>query len=398
MGAPTAAIANATSDVKAVDKRVQRTGRLVASSAMKAICVVGARPNFIKAKPVVDALEALDVDVEIVHTGQHYDPLLSDVFFDDLGMRQPDHRLGVGSGTQAEQVAGVMTAFEPLVATSEPDVVIVVGDVNSTVACALVGAKAGCLVAHVEAGLRSRDWSMPEEINRVVTDRLSDLLLAPSPDAVDNLRTEGYRDDQIHLVGNVMVDSLLANLDRARQRPVLSDLGLSPGKYGVVTLHRPSNVDDDAVLRPLLGALRDVGGICPLVLPAHPRAADTLREFDSPQLRVIEPVGYLDMIALQADAAIVLTDSGGIQEETTVLGVPCLTLRDNTERPITVTEGTNTVVGRDPARIVVKARRVLTDGIEPRHPVLWDGKAGERVADAVARAVGRGHWKRPTQA
>ena len=284
-----------------------------------------------------------------MHSGQHYDAAMNDVFFDDLGIRQPDHFLGAGSGSHATQTSRVMTAFEPLVEQLRPDVVVVVGDVNSTVACALVAAKSGALLAHVEAGLRSRDWSMPEEINRVVTDRLSDYLFAPSADAVTNLRDEGYRDDQIHLAGNVMVDTLLANLDRALGCDVLSRLGLSPGEYGLVTLHRPANVDDPAVLAGLLSALDEVARMCPLVLPAHPRAAERLRAAGmSGRVRVIPPAGYLDFVALEASARLVLTDSGGVQEETTVLGVPCLTLRDNTERPITVTEGTNQLVGRDP--------------------------------------------------
>jgi UDP-N-acetylglucosamine 2-epimerase (non-hydrolysing) len=248
---------------------------------MHVLAVAGARPNFMKVKPVLDALEGRGVETTLVHTGQHYDDAMSAVFFDELGLRPPDRDLGVGSGTHAEQTARVMERFEPLVAELAPDVVVVVGDVNSTMACAVVAAKAGPLVAHVEAGLRSRDWSMPEEINRVVTDRVSDHLLAPSPDAVENLRREGYRDDQIHLVGNVMIDSLLANLDRARERPILDELGLAPGAYGVVTLHRPANVDDVAVLDRLVDALATIARQCPLVLPAHPRARSRLASSES---------------------------------------------------------------------------------------------------------------------
>jgi len=337
-----------------------------------------------KIKPVIDGLERRRVDVALVHTGQHYDADMSGVFFDELGLRAPDHHLGVGSGTHAEQTAAVMVGFEQVLTGLAPNVVVVVGDVNSTLAAALVAAKARTRLAHVEAGLRSRDWSMPEEVNRVVTDRVSDLLLAPSSDAVDNLRIEGYAEERIHLVGNVMIDTLLANLDRARKRPILSDLGLASGGYGVVTLHRPSNVDQPEVLAGLVGALAEVAKECPLLLPVHPRLASRLDRLGVPaELRLTEPLGYLDFVAVEAGARIVLTDSGGVQEETTVLGVPCLTLRDATERPITVTEGTNTVVGCDPARIVSEARRVLRLGVARRCPDLWDGQAGERIADVL---------------
>jgi UDP-N-acetylglucosamine 2-epimerase (non-hydrolysing) len=290
-----------------------------------------------------------------------------------------------------------MAAFEPLVADEKPDVVVVVGDVNSTMAAALVAAKAGTIVAHVEAGLRSRDWSMPEEVNRVVTDRVSDLLLASSPDAVVNLQAEGYRADQIHLVGNVMVDTLFANLDRARCSDVLDRLGLVSGRYGLVTLHRPGNVDDPTTLAHLAAALSELSAELPLVLPAHPRARMALCSVDlPPSVHVIDPAGYLDFIALEDSARLVLTDSDGVQEETTALGVACLTLRDNTERPITVTEGTNTVVGRRPDVIVAAARRILSEGVEPRCPALWDGKAGERIADVLMIAMAGGRL-RPTE-
>lgn len=348
---------------------------------MRVLCVAGARPNFMKVGPVVAALDRRGAEVVLVHTGQHYDPAMSSVFFDELGIRAPDHWLEVGSGSHAVQTGRVMEAFEPLVAELAPDTVVVVGDVNSTMACALVAAKAGVVVAHVEAGLRSRDWSMPEEINRVVTDRVSHHLLAPSPDAVDNLRAEGFREDQIALVGNVMIDTLLANRERALARPILAELGLEAGGYALATLHRPANVDDPADLAPLVAALGEVGRDCPVVLPAHPRARAQLD--GARGIRVIDPLGYLDFIALEAQAALVLTDSGGVQEETTVLGVPCLTLRDNTERPITVTEGTNQVVGRDPERIVAAARAVLRDGVEARRPALWDGHAADRIAEVL---------------
>ncbi|MFG2868397.1 non-hydrolyzing UDP-N-acetylglucosamine 2-epimerase [Streptomyces sp. NPDC048338] len=351
---------------------------------MRIICVAGARPNYMKIKPVMDALERRGAEVILVHTGQHYDPAMNDVFFEDLGIRPPDHFLGVGSGSHATQTGRVMESFEPLLAELSPDLVVVVGDVNSTLACALVTAKGGPLLAHVEAGLRSRDWSMPEEVNRVATDRLSDYLLAPSPDAVENLRAEGYREDQIHLVGNVMIDTLLANRERAAASDVLARHGLTPGGYGLVTLHRPANVDDPEVLAGLLKALGEVAGHCPLVLPVHPRAADRLTELGVPGgILLVPPAGYLDFIALQASARIVLTDSGGVQEETTALGVPCVTLRENTERPITVEEGTNVLAGRDPERIVSTAVRLLTDPPAPRRPALWDGHAGDRIASVL---------------
>jgi UDP-N-acetylglucosamine 2-epimerase (non-hydrolysing) len=353
------------------------------------VCVAGARPNFMKVKPVMDALEQRGARVTLVHTGQHYDAAMSEVFFTELGLRRPDHFLGAGSGTHAVQTSRVMTAFEPVAAGLAPDVVVVPGDVNSTLACALVAAKLGIPLAHVEAGLRSRDRSMPEEINRIVTDRISDYLFAPSEDAVDNLWAEGFGPSRVHLVGNVMVDTLLAHADRARAAApaLLAGLGLEPGRYGLVTLHRPANVDDPAVLSALLPALAEVSRYCPLVLPAHPRTATRLQGLPA-TVTVIPPAGYLDFIALEASARLVLTDSGGVQEETTVLGVPCLTLRDTTERPVTVAEGTNQLVGRDPERIVKAARAVLdapppAPGQPPRRPALWDGQASQRIADAL---------------
>ena len=361
------------------------------------VCVAGARPNYMKIKPVMDALEARGAEVLLVHTGQHYDPAMNDVFFADLGIRPPDRYLGVGSGSHAEQTGRVMTAFEPLLDEVAPDVVVVVGDINSTLACALVTAKAGPLLAHVEAGLRSRDWSMPEEVNRVATDRVSDYLLAPSPDAVDNLRAEGYREDQIHLVGNVMIDTLLANLDRARASDVLDRYGLSKGGFGLVTLHRPANVDDPEVLAGLLKALGEIAGRCPLVLPAHPRAAGKLADIGVPGgIKLVPPAGYLDFIALQDAARVVLTDSGGVQEETTALGVPCVTLRDNTERPITVEQGTNVLAGRDPARIVSTVHTVLDGPPAPRRPELWDGRASDRIAEVLLEGGTASTRPRPT--
>jgi UDP-N-acetylglucosamine 2-epimerase (non-hydrolysing) len=365
---------------------------------MRIHLIAGARPNFIKIKPVLDALEERGAGVSLVHTGQHYDAAMNDVFFDDLNLRRPDHFLGAGSGSHAAQTARVMVAFEELVEREPADAVVVVGDVNSTLACALVGAKAGAVVAHVEAGLRSRDWAMPEEVNRMVADRVSDLLFAPSPDAVDNLRAEGYFADQIHLVGNVMIDSLFANLDRAVNSDVLHRHGLTPGGYGLVTLHRPSNVDDPATLAGLLSALGQVAQRLPLLWPVHPRTSARLAAAGLPAgVRLIDPAGYLDFVGLQASARLVLTDSGGVQEETTALGTACLTLRENTERPITVDQGTNRVVGVQPERIVAAALETLDSPPEKRCPALWDGRAGVRIADALVAHLASDRRQRPTE-
>ncbi|MCK9878960.1 UDP-N-acetylglucosamine 2-epimerase (non-hydrolyzing) [Frankia sp. Ag45/Mut15] len=349
--------------------------------------VAGARPNFVKAKPVLDALAATGLRTTFVHTGQHYDEAMSGVFFADLDLRAPDHHLAAGSGSHAVQTAAVMTAFESLLDRLAPDVVVVFGDVNSTLACALVAAKAGVRSAHVEAGLRSGDRSMPEEINRIVTDQLCDDLFATSPEAVEHLLRGGATPHQVHLVGNVMVDTLLARQADAFARPVLAELGLRPGGYGLLTLHRPANVDDPATLTDLLAALGEIAARCPLVFPAHPRTAARLAGRLPAGIRLLGPVGYLDSIALQAGARLVLTDSGGIQEETTVLGVPCLTLRDSTERPLTVTEGTNRVVGRERAAVVAAAFEALDHPPFPRRPALWDGRASQRIAAILARAL-----------
>jgi UDP-N-acetylglucosamine 2-epimerase (non-hydrolysing) len=353
---------------------------------MRAICVVGVRPNIVKIKPIVDALELKGVQVTLVHTGQHYTPAMSELIFTDLDLRQPDYQLGVGSGDRASQTGRVMAAFEPVLRAVCPEVVVVVGDSNSTLGCALVAAKSGALVGHVEAGLRSRDWSMPEEVNRVATDRVSDFLFAPSPDAVENLRAEGYRTDQIAMVGNVMVDSLFASLDRARDRAasVLARHEVGHGEFGLATLHRPDNVDEPEMLEGLLAALGEVGQEIPMLLPVHPRAKKALIEVGVPAtVRLVPPVGYLDFIALESSARIVLTDSGGVQEETTMLGVPCLTLRDKTERPITVTDGTNRLVGRNGRRIVSAALETLANPPQARCPAQWDGHAATRIAESL---------------
>lgn len=337
-----------------------------------------------KVKPVVDALERCGVSVGLVHTGQHYDKLMSDVFFEDIGLRSPDFHLGVGSGSHAEQSGRVMMAFESLLLEESPEMVIVVGDVNPTPACALVGAKAGVYVSHVEAGVRSRDWSMPEEINRVVTDRVSDLLLAPSHEAIENLRSEGCAKQRMVLTGNAMIDTLVSNRDRAILRGKVSELQLTAGKFALATLHRPANVDDPVVLRELVSAMTRLSESLPVVFPVHPRTAKGLANVPGTErLKLLPPLGYLDFLSLEAQAAVVITDSGGVQAETTALGVPCVTARDNTEWPITLSEGTNILAGRDPNRIVEIALQVIERPIARRCPALWDGHAGDRMAAAM---------------
>jgi UDP-N-acetylglucosamine 2-epimerase (non-hydrolysing) len=371
---------------------------------MKILHVVGARPNFMKVAPILaEVRRRPGIRQVLVHTGQHYDEKMSDVFFQDLGMPAPDVHLGVGSGSHAQQTAKVMIAVEPVLLAERPDVVVVAGDVNSTLAVALVAAKLGIRIAHVEAGLRSRDWSMPEEVNRVLTDRLSHLLFTPSRDGDENLVREGIDPARIHLVGNVMIDSLRAALPCAKASRVHAQLGISKRAYALATLHRPSNVDDPESLAKVLGALAEVAARLPVVFPIHPRtrarlsADPRLRERAAlaRALQLVDPLGYLDFLALVAEARFVLTDSGGIQEETTALGVPCLTLRENTERPVTVEVGTNTLVGTDPAQIVPQAIAVLEGrGKTGRVPDLWDGHAAERIArilvDSCERARSEG--------
>jgi len=364
---------------------------------MKILHVVGARPNFMKIAPIMHAMSRYPDRLAqiLVHTGQHYDDEMSQVFFDDLGLPQPDVYLGVGSGSHAEQTAKVMLAFEPVLKEQKPDLVLVVGDVNSTLACALVCAKMDVPVAHVEAGLRSFDRTMPEEINRVLTDQIADLLFTTERDADENLRREGVTEEKIHFVGNVMIDTLLRHKERALALDVLGEYGLQPQGYALLTLHRPSNVDVPEVLSGILDALAEIQARLPILFPAHPRTVRRVREFGfearlaaMPYLRVTEPLGYLEFLNLMANARLVLTDSGGIQEETTILGVPCLTLRENTERPVTVTQGTNTVVGSDPQRIVAEALAILDGkGKAGRVPELWDGKAAERIVAILRRSA-----------
>lgn len=355
--------------------------------------IVGARPNFMKVAPIYRAIEARGGFRQLlVHTGQHYDVNMSDVFFTDLGMPAPDIFLGVGSGSQAEQTAKVMIALEKVFEKEKPALVSVVGDVNSTVAAALVAAKMLIPLAHVEAGLRSFDRAMPEEVNRIVTDRLADLLLTPSPDGDENLAKEGVPPERIKFVGNVMIDSLLSSKAKADGLPTLANLGLKPQSYGVCTLHRPSNVDDPNRLGGLLDALGFVSQSVPVVFPVHPRTRKMIQEkglgpklAGYPAIKLVDPMGYLDFLALTSQAKLILTDSGGLQEESTALGVPCLTLRENTERPITVTEGTNILVGTQPEAIKHEADKILKGtGKKGKVPALWDGKTAERIADVYA--------------
>jgi UDP-N-acetylglucosamine 2-epimerase (non-hydrolysing) len=364
--------------------------------------VVGARPNFMKIAPLLREMRKQPaIEPMLIHTGQHYDDSMAGRFFEDLEIPAPDVSLEVGSGSHASQTAEVMKRLEPVLNDSRPDVVLVVGDVNSTVAAALTAVKLGIAVAHVESGLRSFDRSMPEEINRVVTDAISEYLFVTEESGYRNLVREGVDVRKIHMVGNVMIDSL----DRSRsvwgRSGILAELGLTRGRYGVVTLHRPSNVDDPAMLRLLMQALSDISRELPLVFPVHPRTRSRLEQIEgggsagrSGGIRYVSPLGYLNFIALVAGSRVVLTDSGGLQEETTALGVPCLTLREQTERPITVTHGTNRIVGTSPDRIVAEALRALAAPMPALARVpLWDGKAAERiVAVLLERAdVGLSH-------
>lgn len=353
--------------------------------------IAAARPNFMKVAPLMHALKAADwCRAELVHTGQHYDAAMSDAFFRDLSIPRPDHHLGVGSGTHAEQTAAVMVAYEKVCAAERPDWIVVVGDVNSTAACALVGAKLCIPVAHLEAGLRSGDRSMPEEINRLVTDAIADLLWTPSPDADDNLAREG-RAAAVERVGNIMIDTFEMLRDRIEAAASFERFGLARDGYGVVTLHRPANVDDGGTLGALAAALTAVAAQTPLVFPVHPRTRKMLAQFgllDSLRavagLHLTEPLGYIDFMGLVTGAQLVITDSGGVQEETTYLGIPCLTLRPNTERPITLTEGSNRLV--TPDTLPEAARAALRAGrrTDPP-PALWDGRTAERVAESLRR-------------
>jgi UDP-N-acetylglucosamine 2-epimerase (non-hydrolysing) len=356
-------------------------------------CIVGARPNFMKVAPILRAMRAYPtLTPRLVHTGQHYDARMSDLFFTELGLPEPDAFLGVGSASHAVQTARVMELFDAELDAHPADIVLVVGDVNSTLACALVAAKRQVAVAHVEAGLRSRDRTMPEEINRILTDQLSDYLFTTERSALDNLLAEGIPQGRVHFVGNVMIDTLFTHREAAARRPVLADLGLSPREYAVATLHRPSNVDTPEGARNMITALEAVAARLPLVAPLHPRTVSRLADFglletlrSSPRVIVTEPFGYLDFLCLLDHARLVFTDSGGIQEETTALGVPCLTFRDSTERPITVTEGSNRLIGTDAAVVPAAVDEVLSTPPSGRVPEGWDGRAAERIVAVLAR-------------
>lgn len=363
------------------------------SEATKVLLVAGARPNFVKIAPLMRALRARSdcFDTKLVHTGQHYDTSMSESFFEELGIPQPDFRLDVGSHSHAQQTARIMMAFEDVCLREKPQLVVVVGDVNSTVACALVAKKLDIDVAHVEAGLRSGDRRMPEEINRIVTDSISDWLFVSEQSGADNLRREGQDAGRIRLVGNVMIDNLFFQQGRlasfppdAQLQALRSRLG---GRYGVVTLHRPSNVDEEATLRAILGGLGKIAERLPLAFAVHPRTAAMMQRsgIDVPAgLNLSPPLPFMAFLNLWSSSALVITDSGGLQEETTALGIPCLTVRENTERPVTVTEGTNVMVGKDPARVVAEAFRILDGcGKAGRRPPLWDGRAAERIVEIL---------------
>ena len=354
---------------------------------MKILAICGARPNFMKIAPIMWEIQRRrDIDAYLVHTGQHYDQKMSELFFEQLKIPRPDIDLGVGSGSHAVQTAEVMKRIEPIIAEQKPDALLVVGDVNSTIACALTAIKMGVPIAHVEAGLRSFDRTMPEEINRILTDAISRWLFVSEPSGVENLRREGIPDERVFFVGNVMIDTLLAMLPQIEKSTIQKEMELSDQGYAVVTLHRPSNVDDPAALGRIIDALEELQHEMPIIFPVHPRTRKALNgraAGDMHNLRLVEPLGYLDFMKLVARARIVLTDSGGIQEETTVLGVPCLTLRSNTERPVTVSEGTNILVGSEPEKIAAAWRQALAAPKSGRVPELWDGNAAVRILDIL---------------
>ncbi|RQW01381.1 UDP-N-acetylglucosamine 2-epimerase (non-hydrolyzing) [candidate division KSB1 bacterium] len=355
---------------------------------MKILNVAGARPNFMKIAPLMQKMQKYsNVFPMLVHTGQHYDERMSKLFFEDLQIPQPDIYMEVGSASHAVQTAQIMMAFEQVLLQEQPDLVVVVGDVNSTIGCALPAVKLQIPVAHVEAGLRSFDRRMPEEINRVITDAIAEYLFVTEPSGVENLLCEGIPKEKVYFVGNVMIDTLLANKAKADQSAILQELYLCSQEYALLTLHRPSNVDDQKIFCGILDALSEIQRQLPIIFPVHPRTRQRLAEFGLSSriaslnnLRLTEPLGYLDFLKLLAEAKFVLTDSGGIQEETTILQVPCLTLRENTERPITVQQGTNVVVGTNPERIIKESYQILNGKVvSGRIPDLWDGKAAERI-------------------
>ena len=374
----------------------QPLGILRSIETLKLLIIAGARPNFMKVAPIIKAARAhnaqarngqVQLDCHLVHTGQHYDQKMSGAFFEELGIQAPDVNLEVGSGSHAVQTANIMTKFEPICLQAAPDWLVVVGDVNSTMACTLVCSKLGIRVAHVEAGLRSFDRTMPEEVNRIVTDSLADLLLTPSADADANLKREGIPADKIRLVGNVMIDTLVANIDKARKNPILQKLGLASKGFAYVTLHRPSNVDQEQSLSGIMARLNKLAEDLPIVFPMHPRTRKMLARFglspaSNKAFRILDPVGYLDSLALIENARLVLTDSGGLQEESTFFQTPCLTLRPNTERPVTITLGSNRLTTLE--RLSVDLDHALKGPKRAGHiPLLWDGKAAPRIIDAL---------------
>jgi UDP-N-acetylglucosamine 2-epimerase (non-hydrolysing) len=355
--------------------------------------VVGARPNYMKIAPVMEAFRSMSgIRQRLINTGQHYDESMAGGFLKELQLPIPDVDLGVGSGSHAVQTARVMTAFEEICLAERPDLVVVVGDVNSTMAASLVAAKLVIPIAHVEAGLRSFDRTMPEEINRIVTDRLADILLTPSRDADENLRAEGIPEEQIHLVGNVMIDTLQRHLPTAQLDRIRGRIPVVEQPYAVLTIHRPSNVDRPDTFRDILAAVRTIGSEMPIVFPVHPRTRERLKAFNlEGELNgttLTEPLGYIDFLSLTSHAALILTDSGGLQEESTALGIPCLTLRESTERPITVTHGTNQVVGTNPRAILDGFARARAITSPRRMPELWDGRAAERIAVVIRQTLG----------
>lgn len=355
---------------------------------MKIVHVAGARPNFIKVASIIKACNNTPgIESLLVHTGQHYSPNMSGLFFDELGIPQPDINLEVGSGSHAQQTAEIMKRFEPVLLEHKPDAVLVVGDVNSTVACTIVAAKLGIKTIHVEAGLRSFDREMPEELNRLLTDVISDVLFVSEPSGLENLKNEGIDESKIHYVGNVMIDTLEHNRSKAEKSDILEKLGLDSGGYAVVTMHRPSNVDDHAVFSGILDAFKEIQAEIPIIFPMHPRTYNNLssngfgdRMKNMNNLKTIEPLGYLDFLKLMSESQVVITDSGGMQEETTILGVPCLTIRENTERPVTITEGTNRLVGTATDDILNAYRDSKSLSQNAQRPKYWDGKAAERIA------------------
>jgi UDP-N-acetylglucosamine 2-epimerase (non-hydrolysing) len=363
---------------------------------LKIVNVVGARPNFMKIAPVKRAMDKYpDLKNILVHTGQHYDQNMSKLFFKDLELPEPDIYLGVGSGTHAQQTAKIMIEFEKVIASEKPDLVIVVGDVNSTAACSLVAAKIGIKIAHVEAGLRSFDRTMPEEINRIVTDILADYLFVTEKSGLENLKKEGITDSKVHFVGNVMIDSLIHFLDKAKASNIISDLNLDGETYILVTLHRPSNVDSKEDLEKIINTFSILEKDIKIVFPVHPRTTKMLEVFNLDKqmkrmrnLILLDPVGYLDFIRLMQSATVIITDSGGIQEETTYLGIPCITMRKNTERPVTVELGTNILVGTDNERVIKETKKILNGkGKKGKVPELWDGKSAERIVSILYKCL-----------